>query len=77
MALVRSATWCVGIGRILRAARAIRRQVHKAVKYLVKDAQFLRLRLEGSRCLRTGVLRWWSAMGEDGVSKYPIHRLSE
>jgi hypothetical protein len=27
------------------------------VKYLVKDAQHLRLRPEGARCLRTGMLR--------------------
>ncbi|PBZ24673.1 hypothetical protein CJT50_28680 [Pseudomonas aeruginosa] len=56
MALVRSATRCVGIGRILRADRAIQRHVHKAVKYPVKDAQHLRLRPEGSRCRRTGML---------------------
>ncbi|MCO2801829.1 hypothetical protein FA285_15370 [Pseudomonas aeruginosa] len=56
MALARSATRCVGIRRILRADRAIRRHVYKAVKYLVKDAQHLRLRPEGSRCLRTGML---------------------
>lgn len=55
MALVRSATQCVGIGRILRADRAIWCHLHKAVKYLVKDAQHLRLRPEGSRCLRTGM----------------------
>lgn len=46
-----------GIGRILRSDRAIRRHVHKAVKYLVKDAQHLRLRPEGARCLRTGQLK--------------------
>ncbi len=46
-----------GIGRILRGDRAIRRHVHKAVKYLVKDAQHLRLRPEGARCLRMGHLR--------------------
>ncbi|BAW21176.1 MULTISPECIES: hypothetical protein [Pseudomonas] len=46
-----------GIGRILRSDRAIRRNVHKAVKYLVKDAQHLRLRPEGARCLRTGNLK--------------------
>ncbi|GLO43964.1 hypothetical protein [Pseudomonas putida] len=46
-----------GIGRILRSDRAIRRHVHKAVKYLVKDAQHLRLRPEGARCLRMGMLR--------------------
>lgn len=56
MALIRSATRCVGIGRILRADRAIRRHVHKSVKYLFKDAQHLRLRPEGSWCLWTGML---------------------
>lgn len=46
-----------GIGRIRRGDRSIRRNVHKAVKYLVKDAQHLRLRPEGARCLRTGNLK--------------------
>lgn len=46
-----------GIGRIERSDRAIRRHVHKMVKYLVKDAQHLRLRPEGARCLRTGQLK--------------------
>jgi len=46
-----------GIGRIERSNRAIRRHVHKVVKYLVKDAQHLRLRPEGARCLRTGQLK--------------------
>ncbi len=46
-----------GIGRIERNDRAIRRHLHKAVKYLVKDAQHLRLRPEGARCLRTGHLK--------------------
>lgn len=45
-----------GIGRILRSDRAIRRHVHKVVRYLVKDAQHLRLRPEGARCLRAGQL---------------------
>ena len=47
----------LGIGRILRSERAIRRYMHKTVKYLVKDAQHLRLRPEGARCLRIGHLR--------------------
>ncbi|ORL61266.1 hypothetical protein B7H20_02385 [Pseudomonas aeruginosa] len=76
MALVRSATQCVGIGRILRADRAIRCHLHKAVKYLVKVAQHLRLRSEGSRCRRTGILWWSSIRGGDGVSKHPINRWS-
>lgn len=46
-----------GIGRILRSDRAIRRHVHKVVRYLVKDAQHLRLRPEGARCLRTGQVK--------------------
>jgi hypothetical protein len=46
-----------GIGRIERSDRAIRRHVHKVVKYLVKDAQHLRLRPEGARCLRTGQVK--------------------
>lgn len=46
-----------GIGRIRRSDRAIRRHVHKAVTYLVKDAQHLRMRPEGARCLRLGQLR--------------------
>ncbi|MCU9106805.1 inovirus Gp2 family protein [Pseudomonas aeruginosa] len=46
-----------GIGRIKRSDRGIRRHVHKVVKYLVKDAQHLRLRPEGARCLRMGMLR--------------------
>ena len=46
-----------GIGRMERSDRAIRRHVHKMVKYLVKDAQHLRLRPEGARCLRTGQLK--------------------
>ncbi|EMB0807618.1 inovirus-type Gp2 protein [Pseudomonas aeruginosa] len=46
-----------GIGIIQRNDRAIRSNVHKVVKYLVKDAQHLRLRPEGARCLRMGMLR--------------------
>lgn len=46
-----------GIGRIERSDRAIRRHVHKVVKYLVKDAQHLRLRPEGARCLRVGQMK--------------------
>lgn len=46
-----------GIGRIHRSDRTTRRHVHKAMKYLVKDAQHLRLKPERARCLRTGQLR--------------------
>lgn len=46
-----------GIGCIQRDDRAIRRHVHKVVKYLVKDDQHLRLKPEGARCLRMGMLR--------------------
>ncbi|HEC1605865.1 inovirus-type Gp2 protein [Pseudomonas aeruginosa] len=45
-----------GIGRIERRDLGIRRHVYKALKYLVKDAQHLRLRPEGARCLRMGQL---------------------
>lgn len=46
-----------GIGHIRREDRAIRPHTHKAMKYLVKNAQHLRLRPEGGRCLRTGLLK--------------------
>lgn len=46
-----------GIGRIERGDRAIRRHLHKTVKYLVKDAQHPRLRPDGARCLRVGQLK--------------------
>jgi hypothetical protein len=46
-----------GIGRILRSDRAVRPHVHKAVKYLVKDDQHLRLRPKGARSLRMGLVR--------------------
>ena len=43
-----------GIGMILRNDRAIRRNVHKAMRYIVKDAQHLRLKPEGARGVRMG-----------------------
>lgn len=46
-----------GIGIIHRRDRVIRPNVHKAMRYLVKDAQHLRLRPEGSRGVRIGMLR--------------------
>ena len=46
-----------GIGMILRSDRTIRRNVHKAVRYLVKDAQHLRMKPLRGRCLRKGWLR--------------------
>jgi hypothetical protein len=46
-----------GIGHIERGSQAIRPHVHEAMKYLVKNAQHLRLRPEGARCLRTGQLK--------------------
>lgn len=46
-----------GIGIIHRSDRVIRRNVHKAMRYLVKNAQHLRLRPEGSRGVRMGMLR--------------------
>lgn len=45
-----------GIGRILRSDRAIRRHVHKAVKYFVKNAQHLRLRPAGGTRLEGGAV---------------------
>ncbi len=45
-----------GVGLILRSDQAIRSHVYKTLKYLVKDAQHLRLRPAGARCLRTGML---------------------
>ncbi|KNC18252.1 inovirus-type Gp2 protein [Pseudomonas sp. RIT-PI-a] len=46
-----------GIGRIPRSDRAVRPHVHKAVKYLVKDDQHLRLRPKGARSLRMGQVK--------------------
>lgn len=44
----------LGIGMILRSDRKIRRHVHYAMRYLVKDDQQLRLKPLGARCLRIG-----------------------
>ncbi|GLK91688.1 inovirus-type Gp2 protein [Pseudomonas turukhanskensis] len=46
-----------GIGHIQRSDQAIRPHTHRAMKYLVKDGQHLRLKPEGARCLRTGLLK--------------------
>ena len=46
-----------GIGQIQRGDQAIRPHIHRAMKYLVKNAQHLRLRPQGARCLRTGQLK--------------------
>lgn len=46
-----------GIGMILRSERAIRANVHRAMRYLVKDAQQLRLKPLRAKCLRKGLLR--------------------
>ena len=46
-----------GIGMILRSDRTIRRNVHKTVRYLVKDAQQLRLKPLRGKCLRKGLRR--------------------
>ncbi|MCU8969184.1 inovirus Gp2 family protein, partial [Pseudomonas aeruginosa] len=43
-----------GIGLIQREEQSRRAHVHKAMKYLVKDGQHLRLKPAGSRCLRRG-----------------------
>lgn len=45
-----------GIGRVQRDDQSIRPHTHKAMKYLVKDGQHLRLKPEGARCLRKGTL---------------------
>lgn len=45
-----------GIGQIQRADQSIRPHTHKAMKYLVKDCQHLRLKPAGARCLRKGAL---------------------
>ncbi len=45
------------IGLIQRGDRAIRTHIYRAMKYLVKDGQHLRLRPEGARCLRKGTLK--------------------
>ncbi|WP_339461118.1 hypothetical protein [Pseudomonas sp. EA_105y_Pfl2_R69] len=46
-----------GIGHIRREDQATRPHTHKAMKYLVKDAQHLRLKPAGARCLRKGNLK--------------------
>lgn len=46
-----------GVGRFQRDDREVRRHVHKAVRYLVKDVQHLRLKPEGARCVRMGQLK--------------------
>ncbi|WP_043098825.1 inovirus-type Gp2 protein [Pseudomonas aeruginosa] len=45
-----------GIGHIERNNQTIRPHTHKAMRYLVKDGQHLRLKPEGARCLRKGTL---------------------
>ncbi|SIQ87812.1 inovirus-type Gp2 protein [Aquipseudomonas alcaligenes] len=45
-----------GIGLIQREDQSKRAHVHKAMKYLVKDDQHLRLKPAGARCLRKGNL---------------------
>lgn len=46
-----------GIGIVPRNDRTIRRNVHKTVRYLVKDAQQLRVKPLRGKCLRKGLLR--------------------
>lgn len=46
----------LGIGLIQREDQSRRPYVHKAMTYLVKDDQHLRLKPEGGRCLRKGTL---------------------
>ncbi|MDH4872023.1 inovirus-type Gp2 protein [Pseudomonas sp. BN515] len=45
------------LGSIRRDDLNARRHVHYAMRYLVKDAQQLRLKPKGARCLRMGMLR--------------------
>lgn len=45
-----------GIGHVQRGDQSIRPHTHRAMKYLVKDDQHLRLKPEGARCLRRGTL---------------------
>ncbi len=45
-----------GIGHIQRGDQSKRPHTHKAMKYLVKDDQHLRLKPAGARCLRKGAL---------------------
>jgi len=47
----------LGIGPIQRGDQSIRPKTHEAMKYLVKDAQHLRLKPAGARCLRKGNLK--------------------
>lgn len=47
----------LGIGQIQRSDQSKRPHTHKAMKYLVKDGQHLRLRPKGARCLRKGAMR--------------------
>lgn len=46
----------LGIGQIQREDQSKRTHTHKAMKYLVKDDQHLRLKPAGARCLRKGAL---------------------
>ncbi|MDH2185315.1 inovirus Gp2 family protein [Pseudomonas sp. GD03651] len=46
-----------GIGHIQRRNLSIRPHIHRAMSYLVKDAQHLRLKPVGARCLRKGNLK--------------------
>lgn len=69
-----------GIGQIHRADQSIRPHTHKAMKYLVKDGQHLRLKPAGARCLRKGTLsrvrRGWHSTTEPvaGSSVGSSHR---
>lgn len=45
-----------GIGQIQREDQSKRPHVHKAMRYLVKGDQYLRLKPAGARCLRKGAL---------------------
>ncbi|MBV7515819.1 inovirus-type Gp2 protein, partial [Pseudomonas sp. PDM25] len=47
----------LGIGMIFQSDPEIRPHVHYAMCYLVKDAQHVRLKPMGAKCLRKGALR--------------------
>ncbi|MBV7515843.1 hypothetical protein KW848_30800, partial [Pseudomonas sp. PDM25] len=47
----------LGIGMIFQNDQEIRPHVHYAMRYLVKDAQHVRLKPMGAKCLRKGALR--------------------
>lgn len=47
----------LGIGVIKRDDVLARRNMHKAMSYLAKETQYLRMKPRGARCMRKGLLR--------------------